>query len=185
MPDTETQSNQPLTQVNPDVQQIYVPLTFDTEFFGLLQDDVFSLDAIQKVEQRAMTDEIKALGDEITKLAIPTKSNKTDIGRWRKIFDIYLQAGVFFSTNELDHGSRDSNVALKQLQWFQQQVTKLDLPGSFKLPKSRDALDRFTQINITLLRNLKFQEINQLAIRKILKSRYYQYHFATFILIPS
>lgn len=145
-------------------------MTFDSEFFGLLKNDVSSLGAIQEAEQRSMTDEIRALGKEIAKLAVPAKSNKTDLGRWRNIFDLYLQAGVFFSTNELDHGSRTSSVALRQLQWFQAQVTKLDLPMSFKLVRSREALDRFTRINMALLRNLKFQEINQLAISKILKS---------------
>ncbi|KFY24641.1 hypothetical protein V493_05116 [Pseudogymnoascus sp. VKM F-4281 (FW-2241)] len=169
MPNADTDSATSSIDANSDVQRIEVPLTFDVEFFGLLKNEVSSLDEIQKAEQRAMTDEIKALGDEIGKLAFPAKNNKTDMGRWRTIFDLYLQAGVFFSTNEFDRGSRDSNLALKQLQWFQGQVTKLNLPKSFKLPNSRDALDRFTRINMTLLRNLKFQEINQLAVTKILK----------------
>jgi E3 ubiquitin-protein ligase BAH len=85
--------------------------------------------------------------------------------------DIYLQAGIFFSTNELDHGSRDSTVALRQLQWFQSEVTKRKLLELCKLPASRQALDRFVSINVTLLRNLKFQEINQTAIAKIIKSK--------------
>lgn len=171
MSKADADSATPSIDANSDVQQVEVPLTFDIEFFGLLKNEVSSLDEIQRAEQRAMTDEIRALGDEIGKLAFPAKPNKTDMGRWRTIFDLYLQAGVFFSTNEFDRGSRDSNVALKQLQWFQGQVTKLNLPKSFKLPNSRDALDRFTRINLTLLRNLKFQEINQLAVTKILKSR--------------
>lgn len=182
MPNVDTDSASPSIDANSDVQRIEVPLTFDTEFFGLLKNEVSSLDEIQKAEQRAMTDEIKALGDEIGKLAFPAKNNKTDMGRWRTIFDLYLQAGVFFSTNEFDRGSRDSNVALKQLQWFQEQVTKLNLPRSFKLPNSRDALDRFTRINITLLRNLKFQEINQLAVSKILKSQQRPSHPIVYIL---
>ncbi|KFZ13201.1 hypothetical protein V501_03812 [Pseudogymnoascus sp. VKM F-4519 (FW-2642)] len=169
MTNADADSTTPFIDANSDVQQVEVPLTFDIEFFGLLKDEVSSLDEIQRAEQRAMTDEIKALGDEIGKLAFPAKNNKTDMGRWRTIFDLYLQAGVFFSTNEFDRGSRDSNVALKQLRWFQEQVTKLNLPKSFKLANSRDALDRFTRINVTLLRNLKFQEINQLAVTKILK----------------
>jgi hypothetical protein len=85
--------------------------------------------------------------------------------------DIYLQAGIFFSTNELDHGSRDSTVALRQLQWFQSEVIKRKLLELCKLPASRQALDRFVSINVTLLRNLKFQEINQTAIAKIIKSK--------------
>ncbi len=148
-----------------------MPLTFDVEFFGLLKNEVLSLDKIQAGEQKALENEIHALGNEVSKLAVPIKSNKTDLECWREIFNLYLQAGVFFSTNELDHGSRNSSVALKQLQWFQTQVTRLDIPKSFKLSKSREALDRFLRINMTLLRNLKFQEINQLAITKILKSK--------------
>lgn len=144
-------------------------MTFDAEFFGLIKHDILSLDEIQANEQKALTDEIHVLGNEISKLAIPGKA-KTDLDRWRQVFDLYLQAGVFFSTNEIDHGSRTSSVALKQLQWFQSQLASRNLPKLFKLSKSRDALDRFTRINVTLLRNLKFQEINQLAITKILKS---------------
>jgi E3 ubiquitin-protein ligase BAH len=80
--------------------------------------------------------------------------------RWRELFDLYLQAGVFFSTHELDRGRRDSTAAAQQR----------GLKNLFKLPASHQALDRFIRINITLLRNLKFQEINQKAISKILKS---------------
>jgi hypothetical protein len=90
--------------------------------------------------------------------------------RWRELFDLYLQAGVFFSAHELDRGRRDSIAAARQLQWFQSEVTKRGLKDLFKLPASHQALDRFIRINITLLRNLKFQEINQKAIFKILKS---------------
>jgi hypothetical protein len=147
-----------------------VPLTSDAEFFGLLWDDVLSLDALQVREQKAMTDEVKTLGEEVSKVASPFKSTNTDLDRWQELFNIYLQAEIFFSTNELDHGSRNSIAALKQLQWFQAEVTRRGLAESFKLSASRDALEKFTRINMTLLCNLKFQEINQLAISKILKS---------------
>lgn len=167
----ESDVDSPPNEIDPNVQRIEVPLTFDAEFFGLLKNDVLTLDAIQAKEQKALTEEIQALGNEVSKLTVPVKSSKTDLDRWREVFNLYLQAGVFFSTNELDHGSRTSSVALKQLQWFKQQVSRLDIPKSFKLAKSREALDRFTRINMTLLRNLKFQEINQLAITKILKSK--------------
>jgi E3 ubiquitin-protein ligase BAH len=119
-----------------------------------------------------MADEIVALSNEITLLTKPSKFSKTDMYRWRELFDIYLQAGIFFSTNELDHGSRKSATAAKQLDWFQGEVNRRGLVTAFKLPASRQALDRFVKINITLLRNLRFQEINQKAIGKILKSKY-------------
>lgn len=67
-----------------------------------------TLDALQAREQKAMTDEVNTLRNEISKVASPFKSTKTDLDRWRELFDIYLQAEIFFSTIELDHGSRNS-----------------------------------------------------------------------------
>jgi E3 ubiquitin-protein ligase BAH len=159
-----------ISQEAPIIQQIEVPLTFDAEFFQILQGDVTTLDTLHDEEQKAMIEEIRTLGKEIAKVTNPSKHSKSDLEQWRELFDIYLQAGVFFSTNELDHGSRNSAVALKQLQWFQAEVMKRGLVKSFKVPASREAFNMFTSINLTLLRNIKFQEINQLAISKILKS---------------
>jgi E3 ubiquitin-protein ligase BAH len=155
------------------MRRMEIPLKFDAEFFGLLQGDVSILDALQAGEEKAMTDDIKRLGREVTRITNPTRSNKHDHDRWRELFDLYLQANVFFSTHELDHGSRDSTGAVKQLQWFQAEVTKRGLAKSFRLAASRGALSQFMDINVTLLRNMKFQEINQLAISKILKSIVY------------
>jgi E3 ubiquitin-protein ligase BAH len=90
--------------------------------------------------------------------------------RWRELIDIYLQAGVFFSTHEIDHGNRSHAAAARQLQWFQGEVARKGLLDLFKLPASRPAFNRFIAINVTLLMNLKFQEINKIAITKILKS---------------
>jgi hypothetical protein len=148
-----------------------VPLTFDAEFFGILQGEVSTLDNLQAGEERAMMNDVKLLGTEIAKVTNPSRYKQGDIDRWRELFDLYLQAGIFFSTNELDHKSRDSAMAIKQLQWFQVEVTKRGLVKSFKLSASREALNQFISINLALLHNMKFQEINQLAISKILKSK--------------
>ncbi|KAG0647184.1 putative RING finger [Hyphodiscus hymeniophilus] len=148
-----------------------ITLSCDAEFFRLLQKDVTSLDALQAREQKAMTEQITALSKDMTHLTSPSRLTKTDMYRWRELFDIYLQAQVFFSTREQDHGSRNSATAARQLGWFQSEVTKRGLLESFKLPSSFQAFGRFVAINITLLQNLKFQEINQKAIGKILKSK--------------
>lgn len=160
----------PIATENHLIQRIEVPLTFDAEFFDSLQGDVSSLDTLQAYEQKTLHNEIKELGHQISKVARPSKVNKTDLRRWQELFDLYLQAGIFFSTNELDHGSRNSTVALKQLQWFQAEASSKGIAKSFKLTASREALDKFLSINLTLLNNLKFQEMNQMAVAKILKS---------------
>ncbi|RDW73858.1 hypothetical protein BP5796_07300 [Coleophoma crateriformis] len=167
---TRTETN-PSPTTPTTIQRVEVPLTFDAEFFGLLQNDVTSFDSLQVKEHKVMTDAILDLSTKISCLTKPSKFGKSDLYRWRELFDIYVQAGIFFSTQELDHGRRTSTIALKQLQWFQNEVIRAGIVDSFKIPESRQALKCFVAINVALLRNLKFQEINQLAITKILKSR--------------
>ncbi|KXH26694.1 hypothetical protein CSIM01_02995 [Colletotrichum simmondsii] len=150
-------------------ERIEVPLVFDSEFFDILQSDVNNLDALQAKEEKAMVMEIVALRQEISHLTKPSRLSKSDLARWRAIFELYLDAQVFFSTNEQDHGSRTSQTAAKQLQWFQEEITKRNLVKSFKIAESREALVRFLSLNAVLLKNLQFQEINQVAIYKILK----------------
>ncbi|KAK1984278.1 SPX domain-containing protein [Colletotrichum cereale] len=150
-------------------ERIEVPLVFDSEFFDILQSDVNNLDALQAKEERAMVTEIVALRQEVSHLTKPSRLSKSDLARWRAIFELYLDAQVFFSTNEQDHGSRSSQTAAKQLQWFQEEITNRNLVRSFKIAESREALVRFLRLNAVLLKNLQFQEINQVAIYKILK----------------
>ncbi|KAF5607109.1 RING finger [Fusarium pseudoanthophilum] len=148
---------------------IEVPLTFDAEFFEMLQSDVNNLDALQVEEEKTMTSEIVALGKEVEHVVKPKRFSKTDLARWRQIFELYLDAEIFFATHEQDHGERSSQVALRQLQWFQDQVAKQNLVKDFKLPESTAAFNRFINLNASLLKNMQFQELNKTAVAKILK----------------
>ncbi|KAK7428653.1 hypothetical protein QQZ08_004747 [Neonectria magnoliae] len=150
-------------------ETIEVPLVFDGEFFDILQGDVSNLDALQAEEEEKMKDEIVDLGKEVSQVARPSRFSKNDLTQWRNIFELYLDAEVFFATHELDHGARSSQVALKQLTWFQGQVEKQGLAKQFRLAESRAAFTRFLSLNASLLKNLQFQELNKLAISKILK----------------
>ncbi|KAI0024101.1 RING-14 protein [Xylariomycetidae sp. FL0641] len=153
------------------VQQVEVPLVFDAQFFEILQTDVSNLDTLQAEEQNKLMRQIVALGSEIKKATNPDQGRKAkgDLVKWRDIFELYLDARVFFSTRESDHGARTSTQALEQLQWFQNQVASRKLVNGLKLDASRQAYCRFLEMNATLLQILKFQEINSLAITKILK----------------
>ncbi|TVY43868.1 putative RING finger protein [Lachnellula occidentalis] len=151
------------------IQQIEVPLKFDSQFFKTIQQEVSVLEALQSGEQGVLTNEIVALSHDVTTLSKPSRFSKSDMNRWRDLFAIYLDANIFFSTHELDHGRRDSATATRQLQWFQSEVVRKGLQNSFKLPASHEAFKRFVHINKQLLLNIKFQEINQKAIYKILK----------------
>ncbi|KAI1135411.1 SPX domain-containing protein [Hypoxylon sp. FL0543] len=154
------------------IQQIEVPLVFDSEFFEILQTDVSNLDALQEEEQDKLGKEIALLGQDINTATKPSKGRKAkgDLETWRKIFELYLDARIFFSTRENDHGSRTSTQAVEQLRWFQDQVLSRKLINGLKLEHSRQAYSRFLNVNALLLQILKFQEINNLAVKKILKS---------------
>ncbi|KAG9247488.1 SPX domain-containing protein [Calycina marina] len=150
--------------------EIVVPLMFDAEFFGLIQGDVQSLDQIQQREREDLVQEVNNLHRELVPLAEPAKNRKkSDMYKWRELFEIYLDAGVFFSRREESRGPRTSAEAKKQLEWFQGEVKRRGLATNFQLPGSKKALDRFLKINVTLWQNLKYQEINQQAVGKILK----------------
>ncbi|KAI1204169.1 SPX domain-containing protein [Annulohypoxylon truncatum] len=153
------------------IQQIEVPLVFDGEFFDILQTDVSNLDVLQEEEQDKLGKEIALLGQEINIATKPSKGRKVrgDLETWRKIFELYLDARVFFSTLESDHGARTSSQAVEQLRWFQDQVLSRKLVHGLKLNNSRQAYTRFLNTNALLLQILKFQEINNLAVTKILK----------------
>jgi E3 ubiquitin-protein ligase BAH len=163
-------------QATNDDQNIYetveVPLVFDAEFFDMLQSDVNKLDALQVEEETKMTAEVVELGKDVSLVCRTSRFSKSDLAQWRRIFELYLDAEVFFSTHERDHGTRSSQTALKQLQWFQTEVEKTHLAKNFKLRESQRAFSRFVNLNLGLLKNLQFQELNKLAIVKILKSEY-------------
>ncbi|KAK0610430.1 SPX domain-containing protein [Bombardia bombarda] len=152
---------------------VKIPLDSDAKFFSILQTDVSELDSLQSQECQSMNDDICILGSEISLVAKPHKGlirlSKSDLYRWREIFELYLAAQVFFSTTEAAGGSRNSGKARKQLIWFQDEVNRRKLPHKFKLEASAAAYQRFLSLNATLLQNLQFQELNQTAITKIIK----------------
>ncbi|KAM0249362.1 hypothetical protein ACHAQJ_009078 [Trichoderma viride] len=164
----------PQTEANrPDedsYETIELPLVFDGVFFDMLLSDVSNLDALQATEQDNLKEEVKELGKQVSQVTRPSRFSKSDLDRWRCIFELYLDAEIFFATHEQDHGARSSQKALQQLQWFQGQVNKQQLVSTFKLSESRTAFSKFLELNLSLLKHLQFQELNVLAISKILKS---------------
>lgn len=156
------------------VRVVEVPLAFTTEFFEVLYDDVAELEKVQAKQQEKIQNEIVELSAEIRKLSRPSKTRfkTSDMYRWRELFDIYLEANIFFSTREIDHGRRTGEIAAQKLGWFQNEVNRRGLLQSFRIPQSLVAVQKFIDINVQILLNLKFTDINQRAISKILKSRH-------------
>ena len=78
------------------IQKVEVPLTFDTEFFDLLQGDVTNLDMLQAVEKESLSSEISALSKEVTVLSKPSKYGKSDLYRWREILYVLFILTILF-----------------------------------------------------------------------------------------
>lgn len=171
-PQCELSEPQPTGNVGRgSLEIIEVPLVFDSQFFDILQSDVNNLDALQAEEERELSAEVIELGKQVSLVSRPSRFSRSDIARWRRIFELYLDAQVFFATNERDHGRRSSPRALEQLKWFQAEVEKRQLAKEFRLRESSLAFSSFLNLNSRLLKNLQFQELNRLAVFKILKSK--------------
>ena len=152
------------------VETVDIPLTGENEFFAILQSELARLDQLQKAEQERLQSEIIELGHELAELRFSkSKKQKAILEAWREIFRLYIESEVFFSSHEQDAGVRDSAHAQNQLQIFNKNLTS-EIGREVKLdPAAKASLDRFLDINLELLRFIKFQEINLKATSKILK----------------
>ena len=155
-----------------DYLKVVVPLRHDYEFFHLLNIELSGLRDLQSHERSELTTEICALGREIsTSAAPPNGSCKIDFYVWREILSLYIDCAVFFSANEQDEFYRGTATAQRQLQKFSDKLSEIKAAKKIRRKESYLAMDRFLYINLKLLRNLKFQELNLTAMTKILKSK--------------
>lgn len=156
--------------VTEEVETIEIPLTSDSEFFQILGRELNNLEHLQKTEQDRLNNQIVKLGHDLSALrATKSKKSKAQVDVWREIFRMYIESQVFFSSNEQDAGARDVEHIQKQLQLFTnvlvaEQATQLKLDEDAKA-----ALETFMKINFSLLQFLRYQDINRVALTKILK----------------
>lgn len=162
---------QPTRQPTPTaaVQAIEIPLSSDYEFFRILRGSLTALHDLQKQEQQTLDRQVRALREDIIKVAnSPFSRTQHTLYAWREIFRLYIEMQIFFSTNELAGGQRTAQAASDMLQKFQSALAKDTKVRKLKRD-SRIALESFLRINADLLQNLKFQELNRIALTKILK----------------
>jgi E3 ubiquitin-protein ligase BAH len=151
-------------------ETVEIPLTSDSEFFQILRRELTSLESLQLKEQREITTSVSQLASQIRALKASKKSrSKKEIQIWRKLFELYVDSEVFLSSHEADAGSRDASHASKQLKYFSKTVAEQRANGTLTLKEGNDAMDNFLKINGDLLRLMRFQEMNRIALTKILK----------------
>lgn len=164
-----------LRLANENVEWKQVPISTITDFFDALDPKLARQEDLQIAESKRLDQEIVRLGHDIELLTEPVENKhhkfkpKDDVAVWRRLFELYTESTVFFSCHEQDHGVRNFVLAKQQLQVFSDLLVKQDIVRSFKSPRSRVAFDNFVQINLDILRVMRFQEINAMAVRKILK----------------
>jgi len=159
-----------------DVDWKQIPISSVSAFFDALDPKLAEQEELEKAEASRLDSAIVHLGKDIQSLTEPLPDKKhrrfrpqEDVDVWRQLFEMYLDSTVFFSSHEQDHGDRIYLTAKKQLQHFSDLLVKQGLVSNFKSPRSRFAFDNFIKINIDILRVMHFQELNAVAVRKILK----------------
>lgn len=161
----------PYREGSPVVGHVEIPLSADSRFFRLLSMEISSLGTLQEEQETVLKGRIVHLGQSIATITVPSKnSSKTDLFIWREIFRLYIDSEIFFSVTGNHRGILNPTLAHQRLQEFGRRLAEVHIRESFKRKASYEALDNFLGINFDLLRNLKFQELNVMAMTKILKS---------------
>jgi hypothetical protein len=157
---------------SPRRRLVRVPLSSDSDFFSLLEKDLGNIAGLQAVRKQRLTEEIMDVARMLRKATNPELSSKSkhDLAQWRRLFELYLQCNVFFAMNEQDHGTQSGSQARVRFAKFLETAQKSSLLSHFKTLESKAALQNFVAINTELLQFVRFWEINQLAMVKILKS---------------
>ena len=157
--------------ISEELETVEVPLTSDSEFFQLLGREMDNLDHLQETEHNDLCKQIVGLGRRLNDISdMSSKKSRKETYAWREIFRLYIESQIFFSSNEQDAGARTSQQASTRFQEFAKALTEEQQQKSVKMPKNaKEALDGFMNINLNLLRFMKFQEINRTALAKIMK----------------
>lgn len=151
-----------------DGPKMVIQLQSDSEFFHMLMKELQDLDDLKSSLKKTFEAEVLDLAKEISTVASPG-TKRSDMYRWREIFQLYIEAGIFFSDHEAMAGPTNSVQAKERLQWFWDQLQKQSLVTGFKNKRSRKAFVDFWNLNSELVKNHVYQELNQTAITKILK----------------
>jgi E3 ubiquitin-protein ligase BAH len=159
------------TRKRPGFRTVEVPLTSDAEFFTKLSSELSGLEALQKKEEKRMHTEIEQLGKQIAKLTDPDRrANRKLLAVWRQVFQMYLEEGIFFGTTEADHAAHDATLATTRYQDFCNKIRAAGLVDKINKKENLRAFNTFMHINNEILQGLRFGEINETAMTKILKS---------------
>ncbi|KAL0089388.1 SPX domain-containing protein [Phycomyces blakesleeanus] len=148
-------SNEPLL--------LKIQLERDSDFFRFLLDELARATALHDVEQKKFSETVQSLGDELCQM---TATNKNDMYTWREIFKLYIEAAIF---QDIDMTKDPAKESRKRLEKFKDNLLDRLLESNFVLKESKSILKHFLVINYKLIDFQHFQNLNRMAITKILK----------------
>jgi hypothetical protein len=158
-------------------KELIIPLFSDTAFFQLLSTALQSFSAYLLSVHSDFITILQDLSRNVSQSARPASSSssfhphsassnpaaitvsssffasgdKSDLYSWRELFQLYLEAEVFESVNEVDRGERSVEDSETRLRAFLERVMTRGLAKKLKVKQSRIAFDRFLGLNIFIL----------------------------------
>ena len=136
-------------------REIVISLNSDSTFYQVLVSALHSFAEHQAKVQEEFTQTVEQLSRDISNVSHPSSSKrgKSDLYAWRQIFQIWVDAQIFESATERDRGERSVEDSESKLTEFANKVIKRAMGDDRTLQRkeSRDALERFLQINVLLL----------------------------------
>lgn len=174
-------------------RRIVVPLAADKRFFSAINIAVANLIQAQSIQQSALVDHVRALGDTIAIVASP-QYDPEDMYLWREVFSLWLEHEIFESTKEVDRGELSVSETESRLMHYVRELQKrgylalestipteelgvLDhwkvqtrmATSPFHDERSAASLEHFLRLNVALVALKRFQRASIEALRKILK----------------
>ncbi|KAJ2704757.1 hypothetical protein FB645_003038 [Coemansia sp. IMI 203386] len=156
------------TRTTNDTQETQVTMRLQTDqmFFDQLIRYIERSQEFERTYTKQYNNNVSALGSELTAVTSPYKR---DFEVWREVFRLYIDADVW---EHSEGNSRPTNTAKEgqeRFARFMRHVDKIDLTKQFRDPLSVKLLVNFFKLNSELTHLKLLQEMNELAMRKILK----------------
>lgn len=169
-----------INSLTPDAQNakwITIPLASAEDFFDLLAPKLDELERLREAETEKLEGEILDLGAAVENVVEPVQDgfeakrrvSYRDLYFWREMFRLYLEKPVFYSNTEQNAGALTFSEARARLQDFDQRLRNSGLLGKMKTPAAKLAAKQFLDLNVDILKIIRFQEMNARAMTKILK----------------
>lgn len=143
---------------------LLIPILQDQHFFKELNNEINEIVDFKLKLQQKLNLKIESYLDNLVVAASPQKG---DMAAWRELMDQFFKANIWRSSSKRTNGMSPSEVR-QNLDNFQRTIFK-SLAMNFKSSRSKVCIAEFIKLNHELCTMFQFEEINQTAVRKVLK----------------